>query len=288
MGYLKKTYRLQRPAHEPRDELPPESHEIEQTAPKPRLLDRFSQEISARHYSRRTEKAYKHWIKQFIFFSRQTPPRHHGGGRYCVIHFGSSDPTDSERCASTQNQALSALVFLYRRVLRRELDDMELVRAKRPTRLPLVLTRREVDAVLTHLEGAKGLMARLQYGSGLRLLECCRSRVKDVDLERCELLVRDGKGEKDRVTMLPDKLVTPIANQIRRVRSLHNRHLKWEAGFVELPYALARKYPNAPREWGWQWIFPATRTYHHRETGLRRRHFMHQSTLQRYPGSSLT
>ncbi|HXV63218.1 MAG TPA: tyrosine-type recombinase/integrase [Vicinamibacteria bacterium] len=138
------------------------------------------------------------------------------------------------------------------------------MRAKRPTRLPLLLTRREVDAVLIHFDGAKGLMARLLYGSGLRLLECCRLRVKDVDLERRDLLVRNGKGEKDLVTMLPNRLVAPRANQIRRARSLHNHDLKWEARFVELPSALAQKYPNPPREWGWQWVFPAARTYCHR------------------------
>lgn len=158
---------------------------------------------------------------------------------------------------------------------------MELVRAKRPTRLPLVLTRREVDAVLEHMEGPKELMARLLYGSGLRLLECCRLRVKDVDLERRELTVRDGKREKDRITMLPDALVKPMADQIRAARALHQRDLERGAGFVELPYALGKKYPSAVREWGWQWVFPATRCYHHRESGQRRRHFLHESALQR-------
>ena len=173
------------------------------------------------------------------------------------------------------------MIFLYRHVLRRDLDDMEFVRAKRQKKLPLVLSRREVHAVLQHLDGTKRLMANLIYGSGVRLLECCRVRVKDLDLERRELTVRDGKGEKDRMTMLPESLLKPLASHLRRVRAQHQRDLELGTGFVELPYALAKKYPNAAREWGWQWVFPATRHYYHRESGQRRRHFLHESALQR-------
>lgn len=278
MDYRRKTHRLQRTTAR-REPGAPRLHELEERAPKPRLLDLVREEIQTRHYSRRAEKAYIHWIKQFIFFYGKRHPDAMGA---CEISAFVSDlATRRKVSASTQNQALSALLFLYKRVLRREIDDLELVRAKRPTRVPLVLSRREVDAVLEHLEGPKGVMARLLYGSGLRLLECCRLRVKDADLERRELIVRDGKGAKDRVTILPEGLVKPLAYQIRRARSLHDRDLRQGAGFVELPYALDKKYPTAPRDWGWQWVFPATRLYHHRESGQRRRHFLHESALQR-------
>jgi integron integrase len=246
---------------------------------KPRLLDLVRQEIRTLHYSRRTEKAYVHWIKQFIFFYEKRHPNTMGESE--IAAFVSALATRRNMSASSQNQALSALVFLYRRVLRRELDNFELVRAKRPTRLPLVLTRNEVDAVLNRIEGTKGVMARLLYGSGLRLLECCRLRTKDVDLERRELMIRDAKGEKDRITVLPESIVEPLAHQIGRAQSVHKRDLRRGAGYVELPYALARKYPNASREWAWQWVFPATKLYYHRETDQRRRHFLHESALQR-------
>jgi integron integrase len=183
--------------------------------------------------------------------------------------------------ASTQGQALAALLFLYKHVLRRELNLMEITRAKRPTRLPLILSPTEISEILAHLRGTCWLMASLMYGSGLRVMECCRLRVKDVDFQRRELTVRDGKGEKDRVTLLPDGLLEPLAAHLKQVRQLHARDLRNGAGFVELPYALGTKYPNAAREWGWQWVFPATRHYVHRDTGQRRRHFLHETVVQR-------
>jgi integron integrase len=184
--------------------------------------------------------------------------------------------------ASTQNQALASLLFLYRRVLGKELgwlDDFE--RPQRPTRLPVVLTPEEVRSLLSQMSGTTRLMAALLYGSGLRRSECCRLRIKDVDLSRREILVRNSKGQKDRMTILPARLAKPMIRHLALVKKQFEQDLREGAGSVELPYALARKYPSARREWGWQWVFPATRIYTHRETGERRRHHLHETVLQR-------
>ena len=184
--------------------------------------------------------------------------------------------------ASTQNQALSALLFLYREVLGVELPWLEdVVRAKRPQYLPVVLTRAEVRAVLERLDGVPRLMAILLYGAGLRLLECCRLRVKDIDFAMNQLVIRDGKGRKDRLTILPAAVKAALAAHLERGCAQHQADLRRGAGWVELPGALARKYANAGREWGWQWVFPATRIYVDRVTGQRRRHHLHESVLQR-------
>ena len=278
-----RTHRLQRttprrskvPAPWPTDQR--ETHSA--APPKRRILDRVRDEIRTRHYSPRTEKAYVSWIKRFIFFHDKRHPDTMGEAE--ISAFVSQLATRRNASASTQGQALSALLFLYRHVLRRELNKLEFARAKRPTRLPLVLTRREVNAVLDRMTGTTALMALLLYGSGLRVRECCRLRVKDLNLERREITVRDGKGEKDRITMIPESLVKPLHAQLKRVCAQHERDILNGSGFVELPYALDHKYPNAPREWGWQWVFPATRQYFHRETNRRRRHFLHESALQR-------
>ena len=246
----------------------------------PRLLDRVRNAVRARHYSPRTEKAYVAWIRKFIFFHRLRHPNEMGEAE--VTQFLTSLATLGKVSASTQNQALAALLFLYRNVLGHELGWLQgVVRAKRPVRLPVVLSREEVSAVLRQIRGTPWLMASLMYGSGLRLLECARLRVKDVDLRRREITVRDGKGRKDRVTVLPAKLVNPIAEQLGRARQQHAHDLQRGAGFVELPDALGRKYPSAARELGWQWIFPATRFYFHQETRQRRRHHLHESVVQR-------
>jgi integron integrase len=236
--------------------------------------------LRARHYSPRTEKAYVFWTRRFIFFHRLRHPAEMGETE--VKEFLTSLATRGKVSASTQNQALSALLFLYRAVLSRELDWMDdIVRAKRPIRLPVVLSRKEVSAVLGQLRGTPRLMAALMYGSGLRLLECCRLRIKDIDLMRRELTVRDGKGGKDRVTVLPEKMVKPLRNHLDAVRRQHADDLRANAGFVELPDALGRKYPSAARELGWQWVFPATRFYFHRDSGQRRRHHLHETVVQR-------
>jgi integron integrase len=184
--------------------------------------------------------------------------------------------------ASTQNQALSALLFLYREVLEVDLPWLDgLVRARRPEHLPGVLTRDEVQALTGALSGVPRLMALLLHGAGLRLLECCRLRVQDVDFASREIMIRDGKGSKDRMTMLPGLVEADLARHIDKVRRLHTRDLAHGAGWVELPWALGRKYPNAGREWGWQWVFPATRFYIDRATNQRRRHHLHESVVQR-------
>ena len=249
-------------------------------APKPRLLDRVRETVRARHYSRRTEKAYVHWIRRYIFFHDKRHPAEMGAPE--VTAFLTSLAVRDKVAASTQNQALSALLFLYREVLGLELPWLDdVVRAKRPQHLPVVLTRDEVRAVLQRLDGVPRLMAVLLYGAGLRLLECCRLRVKDVDFATNQILIRDGKGHKDRVTMLPASVKSVLSAHIERVREQHQADVRHGAGWVELPGALTRKYPNAGRDWGWQWIFPATRLYMDGLTGQRRRHHLHESVLQR-------
>ena len=199
-----------------------------------------------------------------------------------ITHFLTSLAVNEKVAASTQNQALSALLFLYRAVLEQDLPWIDgVVRAKRPERLPVVLTRDEVRAVLKQLVGEPCLMGLLLYGAGLRLLECARLRVKDVDFASNQIVVRDGKGHKDRVTMLPAAVKSRLARHLEVVRRQHQLDLERGAGWVELPDALTRKYPNAGREWPWQWVFPATRTYVDRVTGQRRRHHLHESVLQR-------
>jgi integron integrase len=229
-------------------------------APKPRLLDRVRAAIRARHYSRRTEKAYVAWIRRYIFFHDKRHPADMGAPE--VTRFLSSLAVDGKVAASTQNQALSALLFLYGEVLAVDLPWMdEIVRAKRPQRLPVVLTRDEVRTVLRRLEGTPRLMAFLLYGAGLRLFECCCLRVQDVDFGTNQIVVRSGKGDKDRVTMLPAVVKPDLARHLQRVREQYRCDLEAGAGWVELPTALARKYPNAGREWVWQW------TPHHLSSG---------------------
>jgi integron integrase len=246
---------------------------------KPRLLGRVRCAIREHHYSPRTEQAYVHWIRRFIFFHGLRHPAELGAEQLSA--FLSSLAVRDRVSASTQNQALAALLFLYRKVLGQDfpwLDD--LVRAKGPSRLPVVLTRREVRALLSHLQGAPRLMATLLYGSGLRLLECCRLRVKDVDFGRSQVLVRRGKGDKDRVSVLPAAIRPELAAHLERVRQQHASDLAAGAGWVELPAALERKLLSAGRDWAWQWVFPATRIHLHRESGQRRRHHLHETVVQ--------
>src|SRR5947209_9771389 len=246
----------------------------------PRLLDRVRAALRARHYSRRTEKAYVHWIKAYVFFHGKRHPAEMGAVE--VTAFLTALAVRDRVAASTQNQALNALLFLYREILSVELPWLDdLVRAKRPQHLPTVLTRDEVRAVLERLDCTPRLMALLLYGAGLRLFECCRLRIKDVDFATNQITIRDGKGGKDRMTMLPRTVKADLAKHIERVRALHQRDLRQGAGWVELPWALARKYPNAGREWAWPCVFPATRFYVDRATGQRRRHHLHESVIQR-------
>jgi integron integrase len=246
----------------------------------PRLLDRVRLGIRARHYSPRTEKAYVGWVRRYVLFHGKRHPDQMGAPEVAdyLAHLASRRNVS----ASTQNQAFSALLFLYREVLGRELAGLEQTpRAKRPVHVPLVLSREEVSAVLRHVRGVPWLMTSLLYGAGLRLLECCRLRVKDVDLARGEITVHDGKGRKDRVTVLPARLCEPLRAHLERVRHQHLADVRASAGFVALPDALGRKYPGAGREWAWQWVFPASRLYLDPVSGERRRHHVHETVVQR-------
>jgi integron integrase len=246
----------------------------------PELLRRVRLALRTRHYSRRTEKAYAAWVRRFVHFHGARDPADLGAPE--VTGYLGHLAAVGRVSASTQNQAFSALLFLYRDVLGRELAGLaDTPRAKRPERLPLVLAPEEVRAVLRRMHGVPHLMSSLMYGAGLRLLECCRLRVKDVDFARNEITVHDGKGRKDRVTVLPARLVPPLRDHLERVERRFLGDLEGEAGYVALPDALDRKYPNASREWAWQWVFPASRIHVDGETGERRRHHLHETVLQR-------
>jgi len=250
------------------------------SAPAPRLLDAVRNAARTRHLSRRTEKAYVAWVRRYVVFHGKRHPRELGSD--AIRGFLTWLAVERRVSASTQNQAFGALLFLYRQVLQLPVEGLDdVVRARRPDRLPVVLTRPEVQAVLDRLDGVLRLMALLLYGAGLRLLECARLRVKDVDFGASQIVVRGGKGDRDRVTLLQASARDPLARQIDRVQRQHAADLHAGSGWVELPLALARKYPQAGRELGWQWVFPATRTYLHRESGERRRHHLHESVLQR-------
>src|SRR5436190_5535483 len=223
-----------------------------------KLLERVRDVIRVKHYSWRTERTYCDWIERFIRFHRMRHPSEMGAAE--VSEFLTHLARDGNVSASTQNQALSALLFLYKQVLKEELGWLEDVeRTKKPTRLPVVLTHDEVHKVFAHLRGTPRLMAGLLYGSGLRLMECVRLRVKDVDFGYARITVRDGKGAKDRVTMLPLNLAAPLQRHLGKVRAQHEQDLEERGGEVFLPEALARKYPNAALEWAWQYVFPSSR-----------------------------
>jgi integron integrase len=248
--------------------------------PKSLLLDRVRDKIRVKHYSIRTETAYVDWVRRFVNFHQRRHPSELGAEH--VEAFLTHLAVQRNVAASTQNQAKSALLFLYKEVLGSELpwlDDVET--AKRPQRLPVVLTRSEVDAVLARMHGTNGMIARLLYGSGLRLMEAVRLRVKDIELETCEILVRDGKGAKDRVTMLPSKLVDSLRAHLVLVKEMHTQDLAAGVPGVYLPHALDRKYPNAPREWAWQYVFPSDRLSVDPRSGLRRRHHLDEQNIQR-------
>jgi integron integrase len=245
-----------------------------------RLLDQVRGKIRLKHYSIRTEQAYVDWIKRFILHFDKRHPRDLGAAE--VEAFLTHLAVAGKVAASTQNQAKSALLFLYKEVLGIELPWLDNVeRAKAPKRLPVVLTRAEVQALLTRLEGTHWLMGSLLYGAGLRLMECLRLRVKDVEFARKEILVRDGKGFKDRVTTLPAALVAPLREHLERVRELHRQDLAAGYGAVFLPYALERKYPGAARDWGWQYVFPSAKLSVDPRSDETRRHHVQDQALQR-------
>ncbi len=243
------------------------------------LLDRVRACIRLRHYSIRTEEAYVQTIKRFILFHHKRHPQQMGAEE--IRQYLSHLATEGQVSASTQNQALSALLFLYREVLGIELPFIDgIERAKRPVRVPVVLTRDEANNILSQLSGVYYLMACLLYGSGLRVMECVRLRVKDVDFGYKQITVRDGKGEKDRRTVLPVSLIEPLRRQLTRTKLLYEEDLQRGYGKVYLPYALGRKYPHAAAEWAWQWVFPANKLSNDPRSGQSRRHHASEDMLQ--------
>jgi integron integrase len=253
---------------------------VESQADKPRLIEEVRRKLRTRHYSLRTEQAYVGWIRRFILANSKRHPD--GMGEVEVERFLSTLATEGDVAAGTQNQALSALLFLYRHVLRVDLPWMAtVVRAKRPRRVPTVLSRDEVQRLLAAMDGRTWLLASLLYGTGMRLLECLRLRVKDIDFARNAIIVRDGKGGKDRHTVLPRKLLDPLQREVERARLLHQQDLAAGFGEVWLPHALARKYPNAPRAFGWQYVFAAAKLAHDPRGGKKRRHHFDDAVLSR-------
>jgi len=254
---------------------------------KPKLLDRLRQELRSRHYSRRTEQAYVMWVKRFIFFHNVRHPAEMAEPE--INAFLTHLDIKEKVSASTQNQALSALLFLYRYVLGREIGDLgKVIRARKPKRLPVVMTRDEVKAVLAQLTGDKWLMASLMYGAGLRLMECLRLRVQDIDFARNEITVRDGKGAKDRITMLPESLKKILQEHLRKVKRMHERDLAEGWGRVQMPDAMDRKYPNAPVDWRWQWVFPQENRWKNPKTGEEGRHHTDESLVQKAVKDAVT
>jgi integron integrase len=244
------------------------------------FLRRVREAVRVRHYSIRTEEAYVQWVKRFILFHGKRHPAQMGEAEVCA--FLTHLAVEGQVAAATQNQALNALVFLYRNVLDRPLGEFAgIVRAKRPPRVPVVLTLAEVSRILRALKGVYWLIACLQYGSGLRLLESVRLRVKDLDFEHRAIVVRDGKGGKDRVVTLPDELVVPLKRHLANRKTAFERDCTEGVGTVFLPYALARKYPNAESEWAWQYVFAADTPSLDPRSGKRRRHHVDESSVQK-------
>jgi integron integrase len=249
--------------------------------PPSRLLDSVRAAIRLRHYSYRTEKAYVEWIRRFILFHGKRHPAKMGGEE--VRSFLSHLAIQRRVSAATQAQALAALLFLYKRVLNVDLPWIDnVVRAHRPKRLPTVLTLAEARSVIAHLRGVHWLIGGLLYGSGLRLLEALRLRVKDVDFYHRRIVVRDGKGSKDRVTILAAALVEPLQSHLSTMRVLHDHAIERGFGGVELPHALERKYPRAHLQWSWQYVFPATKPSLDPRSGRSRRHHVHEESVQRH------
>jgi integron integrase len=245
----------------------------------PKLLDQVRDVIRRKHYSFRTEQTYLHWTRRFILFHGKRHPREMAEAE--VTEFLTFLAREGQVAASTQNQALSALLFLYKEVLRQEIGWLDQVeRVKRPARLPVVLTKEEVRKVFALLHGTHRLMAGLLYGSGLRLMECVRLRVKDVDFGYAQVVVRDGKGARDRVTMLPVNLVQALERHLQKVKVQHDEDLEAGMGSVYLPGALQKKYPNAPKDWSWQYIFPSPRILLDPRSQQKRRHHVEESSLQ--------
>jgi len=248
--------------------------------PPPKLLDQVRDKLRVKHYSIRTEQSYVDWINRYILFHGKRHPKDLGARD--LEAFLTHLAVAGKVAAATQNQAKSALLFLYREVLEIALPWLDNVtQAKAPKRLPVVLTVKEVQAVMAGMSGTHALIARLLYGSGMRLMEAVRLRVKDVEFSRREILIREGKGFKDRVKMLPDAVIEPLLRHLEKVKMLHEEDLALGHGEVYLPYALDKKYPNAGREWGWQYVFPSRNLSVDPRSGKQRRHHVDEKGVQR-------
>ncbi len=247
---------------------------------KPKLLDQVRHALLAHHYSLKTCEAYVTWIKKFIFFHDKRHPAEMAETE--INAFLTYLAVEQNVSASTQNQALSALLFLYRHVIGRDLGDLgKVIRARKPKRLPVVLTREEVKAIIGQLKNENQLMASLMYGSGMRLMECLTLRIQDIDFTKNEITIRGGKGDKDRVTMLPESLKINLQEHLKNVKEIHKKDIQDGWGRVQLPEALDRKYPNAPTEWRWQWVFPQENRWRNQKTGEQGRHHVDESILQK-------
>jgi len=252
----------------------------EQGKKPPKLLDQLRERVRLKHYSYKTEQSYVQWVKRYILFHNKRHPKDMGEKE--IAQFLSHLAVNENVSASTQNQALSAIVFLYRQVLKIELGEFtDIVWAKQPKRLPIVLTKEEVKEIIDNLSGVSWLVISLLYGSGLRLNECLDLRIKDIDFHYNQILVRSGKGGKDRYTILPNNVKKPLQDHIQKVQKLHEKDLKDGYGTVNLPNAIQRKYPNAAREWGWQYVFPANSISTNPRTGERMRYHVGEWTIQR-------
>jgi len=247
---------------------------------KPRLLDKMHAVLRVHHYSLRTENTYVQWVKRFILFHKKQHPEEMG--KLEVEAFLSYLATDKHVAASTQNQALSAILFLYKKVLNIEIDWIDnVVRAKRPKYLPVVLSPDELKMLINAMDGTYQLLAKILYGSGLRIMEALRLRVQDVNFDYEQIIVRSGKGNKDRVTVLPSNIVDDLKNQLTKSRCLHNKDLEEGYGEVYLPFALSRKYPRAGKEWIWQYIFPSSKRSLDPESNIIRRHHLYHQNFTR-------
>jgi integron integrase len=246
-----------------------------------KLLDQYRDAIRMRHYSSRTEKTYLHWIREYIYFHNKKHPREMGIAE--INQFLAHLVTDKKISASTQNQALSAILFLYRHVLHVELDEASLAefRPQQSKTIPTVLSKEEAKLVIGKLTGVYKILAQLMYGGGLRVMETLRLRVKDIDFANHQVIVRDGKGDNDRVTILPDGVVQVLQLHLRQTKIIHEKDLAEGFGSVYLPFALERKSPNASREWIWQYVFPASTLFMEAATGIKRRHHLHETAVQR-------
>ncbi|MBI5944305.1 MAG: integron integrase [Chloroflexi bacterium] len=262
--------------------MPETSKPTNPSAPKEKkLLDQLRDNIRLKQYSFRTEKTYIQWVREYILFHKKRHPRDMGVTE--INQFITHLVVDRKASASTQNQAISAILFLYRNTLKIELDQSSLnfIRPKKGKRVPNVLSVQEVRAVISNMTGQYKLMAQIMYGSGLRLMECLRLRVKDIDFENHRIIVFDGKGGDDRVTMLPDGVIRPMREHLAQTQALHKKDLAAGLGTVQMPFALDKKYPAAHKEWIWQFIFPAPSLITDPETGIIRRHHVHETALQK-------